>query len=59
MNDPVKLPSDMIVDRASIKMALLDKEEDPWTRKPLKEKDLIEMPEFKKEIDDWKRIQTT
>ena len=56
MNDPVKLPSDMVVDRASIKMALLDKEEDPWTRKPLKEKDLIEMPEFKKEIDNWKRI---
>lgn len=47
----MKLPSDIVVDRASIKMALLDKEEDPWTRKPLKERDLIEMPEFKLEID--------
>jgi ubiquitin conjugation factor E4 B len=48
MRDPVKLPtSGVIVDRATIKMALLDKEEDPYNRKPLKEKDLIDLPDLK------------
>ena len=38
------------MDRATIKMSLLDKEEDPYNRQPLKEKDLIDLPELKKEI---------
>jgi hypothetical protein len=59
MKDPVKLPSsDLVVDRSSIKMVLLDKEEDPWTRKPLKESDLIPLPELKLEIEKWKQEQT-
>lgn len=34
-------------------MALLDKEEDPYTRQPLKLHQLIELPQLKKEIQEW------
>ena len=54
MNDPVKLPSSgQILDRKTIKQHLLNDEHDPFNRAPLKYKDLIELPEFKKEIEDW------
>ena len=58
MRDPVKLPSSgVILDRATIKISLLDKEEDPYNRQPLKESELIDLPELKKEIEDWITVQ--
>lgn len=51
MTDPVKLPkSDKVIDRLVIKKHLLSDKTDPFNRAPLKEEDLIEMPELKKEI---------
>lgn len=51
MTDPVKLPtSDTIIDRLTIKKHLLSDKIDPFNRQPLKEEDLIEMPELKEEI---------
>ena len=54
IKDPVKLPSSgQILDRKTIKQHLLNDEHDPFNRAPLKYIDLIEVPEFKKEIEDW------
>lgn len=54
INDPVKLPtSGIIMDRKIIKQHLLNDEHDPFNRAPLKYKDLIDVPEFKKEIESW------
>jgi len=51
MTDPVKLPkSETVIDRLVIKKHLLSDKTDPFNRAPLKEEDLIEMPELKKEI---------
>lgn len=48
MTDPVKLPlSGTVVDRLTIKKHLLSDKTDPFNRKPLKEEDLIEMPDLK------------
>ena len=38
-------------------MALLDKEEDPYNRKPLKEAMLIPLHDLKREIQLWKEEQ--
>ena len=52
MTDPVKLPkSDNIIDRLTIRKHLLSDKTDPFNRAPLKEEDLIEMPDLKKEIE--------
>jgi len=54
INDPVKLPSSgMIMDRKVIKQHLLNDEHDPFNRAPLKYNDLVDAPEFKKEIEMW------
>lgn len=54
INDPVKLPSSgIIMDRKVIKQHLLNDEHDPFNRSPLKFNQLIEVPEFKKEIENW------
>lgn len=54
INDPVKLPSSgVIMDRKIIKQHLLNDEHDPFNRSPLKFHDLLEVPEFKKEIENW------
>ena len=55
MRDPVKLPnSDTIVDRKSIKQhIMLNGNTDPFSRQALQLEDVIEMPELKKEIDEW------
>ncbi|KAL4505185.1 hypothetical protein ABPG72_016252 [Tetrahymena utriculariae] len=55
LNDPVKLPtSHQNVERSMIKKALLDNEIDPFNRQPLKRDQLIELPELKKKLDEWK-----
>lgn len=52
MKDPVKLPnSNQVVDRLTIRKHLLNDKTDPFTRSPLEEKDLIEMPELKLKIE--------
>ena len=51
MTDPVRLPgSGNVIDRLVIKKHLLSDKTDPFNRALLKEEDLIEMPELKKEI---------
>jgi hypothetical protein len=48
MKDPVQLPgSGNIVDRVAIHRSLLSVEQDPFTRQPLKESDLIPQKELK------------
>lgn len=37
-----------------IKKALLDNEMDPFNRQPLKREQLVELPELKKKLDEWK-----
>ena len=51
MTDPVRLPgSGNVIDRLVIKKHLLSDKTDPFNRALLKEEDLIEMPDLKKEI---------
>lgn len=55
MKDPVKLPnSGSIVDRKSIKQhIMLNGNSDPFSRTALKLEECMEMPELKKEIEEW------
>ena len=54
MKDPVLLPdSKVVVDRMTIIKHLLSDSTDPFNRKPLKKENLVEMPELKKEIEEW------
>jgi len=54
----VLLPSSKcVVERSIIKKALLDNEIDPFNRSPLKVSQLIEQPELKKKIENWKAAQ--
>lgn len=54
MKDPVLLPdSKVVVDRMTIIKHLLSDPTDPFNRKPLKKENLVEMPELKKEIEEW------
>lgn len=56
MRDPVLLPgSRNIVDRVAIHRSLLSVEQDPFTRQPLKENELIPQKELKEEIEIWKK----
>jgi len=41
-----------------MKKALLDKEQDPFNRAPLKYTDLVEMPELKAKIEAWKALKS-
>ena len=51
----MKLPtSGQTVERFMIKKALLDNEMDPFNRQPLKREQLIELPDLKKKLDEWK-----
>ncbi|KAI6194376.1 U-box domain-containing protein [Aphelenchoides besseyi] len=53
MTDPVKLPSGHFMDRKNIVRHLLSSKNDPFTREPLTEDELIEVPELKSEIQAW------
>ncbi|KAL3317633.1 Ubiquitin conjugation factor E4 B [Cichlidogyrus casuarinus] len=56
MTDPVQLPgSQAIMDRPMIMRHLLNSETDPFNRQPLKESDLIPLPELKARILAFKR----
>ena len=53
MWDPVKLPSNQIVNRATILQQLLADQRDPFNRAPMTEEDLVECPELKAQIAAW------
>jgi len=55
MHDPIKLPgSDVILDRSTIKQHItLNGETNPFNNQKLTMADVINMPELKKEINDW------
>lgn len=53
MRDPVRLPSNNICCRTSMRIHLLNQETDPFTMMPLTESMLVPVPELKAQIDDW------
>ena len=53
MKDPVKLPSGQVLDRATILQHLLTDNRDPFSRAPMTEDDLEEMPELRQRIHAW------
>jgi len=58
MEDPVELPeSHYVVDRLTIKKHLMNDPHDPFTRAPLALKDVIERPDLKDQIDEWKAVK--
>mmetsp|Transcript_17752 Transcript_17752/g.24953 ORF Transcript_17752/g.24953 Transcript_17752/m.24953 type:complete len:262 (+) Transcript_17752:3-788(+) len=59
MKDPVRLPSQNVLDRNTITRHLMNVPLDPFTRAPLSLDMVEEMPELKKEIEDWVRAQKT
>ena len=58
MNDPVELPSSKnVMDRISIKKHLLNDPTDPFNRSELKVEDLIERPDLKQRIEEYKAMK--
>jgi len=55
MSDPVRLPSGHRLDRKTIVRCLLTVEINPFTREKLTESQLIEEPELRAQIEQWKR----
>ncbi|KAK8392611.1 hypothetical protein O3P69_014791 [Scylla paramamosain] len=53
MEDPVELPSGVVMDRPTIVRHLLNDPTDPFTRQPLSEEQLLPAEALKKEIRDW------
>ncbi|KAK8726998.1 hypothetical protein OTU49_009871 [Cherax quadricarinatus] len=53
MEDPVELPSGVVMDRPTIVRHLLNDPTDPFTRQPLTEEQLLPAEALKKEINDW------
>lgn len=53
MRDPVKLPDGSIVDRMTITRHLMNDRSNPFTRQPMEESDISEVPELKEEIENW------
>ncbi|XP_043267135.1 ubiquitin conjugation factor E4 B [Venturia canescens] len=55
MEDPVKLPSGIIMDKAVIIRHLLNSSTDPFSRQPLSEDMLTPEPDLKERISVWKQ----
>jgi len=53
MSDPVRTPSGYVIDRKTIQRHLLTVKNDPFTRQPLVESELIEEPELRARIQAW------
>eukprot|EP00497_Spongosphaera_streptacantha_P000820 TRINITY_DN1551_c0_g1_i1.p1 TRINITY_DN1551_c0_g1~~TRINITY_DN1551_c0_g1_i1.p1 ORF type:complete len:140 (+),score=37.72 TRINITY_DN1551_c0_g1_i1:404-823(+) len=53
MRDPVKLPDGSIVDRLTISRHLMNDRTNPFTRQPMEESDIQDLPEMKNEIKKW------
>ena len=50
MVDPVRLPSDNVMERDTIERHILASDNDPFTREALTKDDLVPMPELKEKI---------
>ena len=58
MEDPVMLPSSkQVVDRSTIARHLLSSQTDPFNREPLTMEGVTSMPELKKKIEEWVRVE--
>jgi len=57
MKDPVQLPNGNKMDRPYVVQMLMNKKENPFTRKPMTEEDIIPLPELKREIEEWVRAR--
>lgn len=55
MQDPVRLPGGVVVDRSSIERHLLDSDMNPYTREPLTIQDVEPLPELKAEIEAYRK----
>ncbi|XP_029670993.1 LOW QUALITY PROTEIN: ubiquitin conjugation factor E4 B-like [Formica exsecta] len=55
MEDPVKLPSGIVVDKAVIIRHLLSSATDPFNRQPLSEDMFVPMPDLKERISIWRQ----
>lgn len=56
MKDPVLLPrSQQVLDRSTIRSHLLSDPNDPFNRQPLKIEEVIELPDLKARITQWKQ----
>ncbi|XP_068966391.1 ubiquitin conjugation factor E4 B [Bombus flavifrons] len=55
MEEPVKLPSGIVMDKAVIIRHLLNSATDPFSRQPLSEDMLTPMPDLEKRISMWKQ----
>lgn len=53
--DPVKLPSGVVVDRPNIQRHLLSDPTDPFSRQPLTEDQLEPLPELTARITAWRK----
>lgn len=53
MRDPVALPDGSVMDRQYVLQMLMNDKTNPFTRKPMTEKDIKPLPELKKEIQEW------
>ena len=53
MEEPVRLPSGMIVDRPVIVRHLLNSSIDPFNRQPLTLDMLVPQPELQRRIEQW------
>ncbi|EGT31621.1 hypothetical protein CAEBREN_20574 [Caenorhabditis brenneri] len=54
MEDPVKLPSGQVMDRAVIERHLLSTPNNPFNRAPLTKEELVPVMELKAKIEEWK-----
>ncbi|PAA63990.1 hypothetical protein BOX15_Mlig000087g1 [Macrostomum lignano] len=54
MSDPVELPTGQILDRATIRRHLLNSATNPYSKMPMSESDLKELPELRNRIAAWK-----
>jgi ubiquitin conjugation factor E4 B len=54
MEEPVRLPSGMIVDRPVIVRHLLNSSIDPFNRQPLTLDMLVPQPELQRRIEQWR-----
>jgi ubiquitin conjugation factor E4 B len=54
MENPVKLPSNVVIDRATIERHLLNDNTDPFNRQYLTKEMLVDDNELKEKIQKWK-----
>lgn len=58
MDDPVTLPSGIVIDRSTIKTHLLSDQHDPFNRQPLTLEQCVTNDALREEIRAWKQSKT-